>query len=310
MKPQPGNKEFELIAWIRERAATHPHVRVGIGDDAAALDWPAKSCSLVAADMLLEGVHFTFPPATPRQVGRKALAVNLSDLAAMAAQPVAAFVTVALSRAHDPECARELHEGLNDLASEFGLALAGGDTNVWDGPLAVSVTAIGEAHERGPALRSGGRAGDWIMVTGSLGGSLAGHHLDFTPRVREALAIADAVELHSMIDISDGLAADLHHILDESSVGAVLFADRIPVNKELRDSADDRSPLDHALGDGEDFELLFTVSPTDGNKLLSHPPCDVRLSHIGELTEGGGCTLRMADGSSQLLGRMGWEHSM
>src|SRR5206468_7502412 len=125
--------------------------------------------------------------ATASRIGRKAMAVNLSDIAAMAGRPLTALVGVALPRSRGFEFARELHEGLQSLADEFGVAIIGGDTNTWDGPLVVSVTIIGEATERVPVCRSRAKPGDWLFVTGTLGGSILGKHLTFTPRVREAL---------------------------------------------------------------------------------------------------------------------------
>lgn len=305
--------EFRLIDWIRAQAGRDPRVVVGIGDDAAVIAPSAPSVSpgpnsLVAVDLLMEGVHFTIPPATARAIGRKALAVNLSDIAAMAGVPTHAVVAVALPRDRGLAFAEELHAGLLEAAREFDVALAGGDTNVWDGPLVISVTLTGEATERGPVLRSGAQPGDWILVTGTLGGSLAGRHLDFTPRVREALRLHEAAELHSMIDISDGLAADLHHILDESRAGALLRTDAIPVSDTAARCADGHTPLEHALGDGEDFELLFTVSPDDGRALLANPPIEIPLAHVGEIVAGTGCEWVAADGTRTILPRSGWEH--
>ncbi|MCH7989304.1 MAG: thiamine-monophosphate kinase, partial [Planctomycetes bacterium] len=215
--------EFSLIEWIRAQAPDHHRLTIGIGDDTASLRFPNPADCLVTSDMLIEGVHFTLPSATPRDIGRKALAVNLSDIAAMAGNPLAALISVALPRKRDMDFARELHHGLLELADEFGVALAGGDTNIWDGPLVVSVTLLGETTAKGPVRRTGARVGDWIMTTGCFGGSLSGKHVSFQPRVTEALQLHDTVTLHAMIDVSDGLAADLHHILDESNVGAVVY---------------------------------------------------------------------------------------
>src|SRR5262249_22507067 len=150
-------------------------------------------------------------------------------IAAMAGRPVAAVVSVGLPRQGGRELAEELYRGLREVADAFDTALVGGDTNSWDGPLVIAVTLIGEATARGPVRRSGARPGDWLLVTGPLGGSILGKHLAFTPRVREALALHAAADLHAMIDISDGLAADLHHICRESGCGAVLRAESIPL---------------------------------------------------------------------------------
>src|SRR5438034_11711452 len=242
--------EFAYIDWLRRRTPSDPRVPIGPGDDAAALRLTPGLPCLVTTDMLLEGSCFRLAEAGPRRVGRKAMAVNLSDIAAMAGKPVAAVVSVGLPRSGGREIAEELYAGLREVADAFDTALVGGDTNSWDGPLAISVTVIGEATGRGPVRRSGARPGDWIFITGPLGGSIRGHHLDFTPRVREALQLHAAVELHAMIDISDGLAADLAHICEESRCGAVLRADAIPIADAARAMAEAQPPLDHALCDG------------------------------------------------------------
>jgi thiamine-monophosphate kinase len=302
--------EFALIEWIRQRAATHANqaVGIGIGDDAAALRLSPSAEMLVTVDVLLEGVHFKMPPATPVEVGRKALAVNLSDIAAMAGQPVAAVVGIACPRDGGIDLPRELHEGMQTLADEFKVAIVGGDTNIWDGPLVVSVTLFGEATGSGPVRRDSARPGDWIMTTGSFGGSLAGQHFTFQPRLLEALALHRETSLHAMLDVSDGLAADLHHILDESHVGAILQADEIPISEAARLINDGRTPLEHALSDGEDFELLFTVSPEEGRQLLGTDTLGTPISHIGEIIDGSGCRLVHGDGSETNLPRLGWEH--
>lgn len=302
--------EFDLIAQIRRGVPASRRLKVGIGDDAAVLDWSAHPDCLVTVDMLMEGVDFTLDSATPERIGRKALAVNLSDIAAMAGRPVACVVAVALPRQGGFDLGQRLNAGLRSLAAEFDVALAGGDTNTWNGPLVISITVLGEPTGRGPVLRSGARPGDWICVTGPLGGSLLGHHLDFTPRVREAQALHQATTLHSLIDISDGLAADLGHILDESGVGAVLDAPAIPISEAAREFSrrDGRSPLDHALADGEDFELIFTLPPGEGVRLAAAPPAGVAIYRIGEITADPRRELRMADGTLHSLLDRGWKH--
>jgi thiamine-monophosphate kinase len=300
--------EFDFIRSIRQKLARHPRLAVGIGDDAALVGFAHQAGCLVTTDMLMEGIDFTIPPATPRQIGWKSLAVNLSDIAAMAGVPVACVVSVALPRPHGFELGQGLMDGIGECADRFAVALAGGDTNTWNGPLVISITVLGEPTARGPVLRSGALPGDWIMATGSFGGSIAGKHLDFTPRVAEALALGQAATLHAMIDVSDGLAADLWHILDESSVGAILDADAIPVSAQAAACRDEKSALEHALADGEDFELLFTVSPADGQSLLDTQPFSTSLSHIGQITGGRDCHLKSADGILTPLPALGWKH--
>ena len=262
--------------------------------------------------MLLEGVHFDLTTATAFQVGRKVLAVNLSDVAAMAGRPKYALVSLALSSKHQANnggrFAEQLFAGLHSLATDFDTAIVGGDTNSWDGPLVINVAIVGEVTSGKAVTRSGAKSGDWIFVTGSLGGSLAGHHLDFVPRVNEALTLREACPLNAMIDVSDGLVADLYHILEESGVGARLDEDSIPISKAAASARDGRSPLEHALGDGEDFELLFTVSAEDGKKLAGNNPLEISLTHIGEIVAGDSCQLRSVAGKETTLPRLGWSH--
>ncbi len=306
--------EFRLIESFRAAIESSPHVLTGIGDDTAVVE-RSNGDILLAADMLLEGVHFDLATATPFQVGRKVLAVNLSDVAAMAGRPKYALVSLALPRQLSAtrvgEFAERLFEGIRSLAKEFDTTIVGGDTNSWDGPVVVNVAIVGEVPSGKAVTRSGAKPGDWIFVTGNLGGSITGHHLDFTPRVHEALALREACPLNSMIDVSDGLIADLYHILEESKVGARLNGVSIPISTAAASAIDDdRTPLEHALGDGEDFELLFTVSPEDGQRLVSNNPLEIPLSHIGEIVAGDLCCLLEESGKEITLPRLGWSHNV
>ena len=301
--------EFNLIDWIRSRVTDRNPVTLGIGDDAAALRVAGDRELLVATDMLMEGVHFTFPPATPQLAGRKALAVNLSDIAAMAGRATAAFVSVALPADRGFAFAQDVHAGLLELADEYDIVLAGGDTNSWRGPLVINVAVVGEPLGARPILRSGAQPGDWLFVTGSLGGSLAGRHLTFPPRLREVSRLVELVDLHAMLDISDGLAADLHHILKQSRVGAILDAEQIPVTAAAtQQTTADRSAFDRALSDGEDFELLFAVSPADGERLESHWHDETPVTRIGQITAEPGCWLKDRTGQLVALPPLGWTH--
>jgi thiamine-monophosphate kinase len=279
--------EFDYIDWVRRRTPADARVLLGPGDDTAVLR-PAAAPLLVTTDMLLEGSCFIMAEAGPRRVGRKAMAVNLSDIAAMAGKPTAAVVSVGLPRTGGRAIAEQLYEGLRDVADDFDTPIVGGDTNTWDGGLVISVTVFGEATGRGPVRRSGAKPGDWLFVTGSLGGSVLGKHLDFTPRVAEALELHRLVDLHAMIDVSDGLAADLHHICTECGCGATLVAEAIPISDAARSMSDGRSPLDHALSDGEDFELVFAVNEIDGQRLSQEQLIPgIVLTKIGECVPDG-----------------------
>lgn len=302
--------EFAFIAWLRERGVASSAVPLGIGDDAALIRLPAAGEALVTVDMLLEGVHFDLSSASPEAVGRKSLAVNLSDIAAMAGRPLAAFVSVALPRTGGRELAEQLSLGIESLAAEFGVAIAGGDTNSWNGPLVVNVAVIGEPGPKGPVLRSGARPGDWLLVTGALGGSLSGRHLRFRPRVDEAQWLHAAAELHALIDLSDGLVSDVRHILAESGVGAVIDAASLPIHADVDASLPPAERVRHALCDGEDFELLLAVGPDDARRLLSGPGCGVPLTRVGEIIEGTECLLCDLSGAVRPLPAGGWEHSL
>lgn len=303
--------EFEFIDWVRRRTAEHPRVLIGPGDDTAAIHASTGRPLLITTDMLLEGSCFILEQAGARAVGRKALAVNLSDIAAMAGIPTAAVVSLGLPRDRGRKIAEELFEGMRGIADRFDVPLVGGDTNSWNSGLVVSVTLVGEATDKGPIRRSGAKPGDWILVTGPLGGSILGKHLDFTPRIQEALVLHQLANIHAMIDISDGLAADLHHICTESACGAILNAEAIPVSPAAHRLAIDsgRSPLDHALADGEDFELVFTVTPEDGQRLLNdNPILGITLVHIGEMTQEGYWLDR--SGNREPLAPRGYVHAI
>lgn len=305
--------EFRLIETFRAAIDASPRVLTGIGDDTAVVERP-DGLVLLAADMLLEGVHFDTSTATAFQIGRKVLGVNLSDIAAMAGRPRYALVSLALSPELQGEdggnFAEQLFQGIRSMAAIFDTVIVGGDTNSWDGPLVINVAITGEVLSGSAVTRSDAKPGDWIFVTGSLGGSLKGHHLDFTPRVNEALALREYCNLNAMIDVSDGLVADLYHILEESSVGACLYEGSIPISDAAASIHDSRLPLEHALGDGEDFELLFTVSPDDGRRLVAKNPLQIPLSRIGEILAGDSCQLRDASGKVTALSRLGWSHDV
>ena len=304
--------ESELIAHLRRRLPPHPLLRLGPGDDAAVLQMAATDQCVLTVDLLTDGVDFVVGEVDPRRVGRKALAVNLSDVAAMAARPTAAVIALALPRRGGIELAVELYEGLLPLAQEHDVAIAGGDTNAWDGPLVIAVTVLGEVVGSGPLRRDGARPGDRIVVTGSFGGSILGRQFDFEPRVREALLLAKRYRLHAGIDASDGLSIDLAHVARESGCGAVVRTGAVPISADARQlaeqTADGSTPLDHALGDGEDFELILAVPPEEAERMLSDRPLDVPLTEIGEFVAKPGLWQIDAEGRRSELAPRGWEH--
>lgn len=309
--------ETELIAYLRQRLPPHPCLRLGAGDDAAVLALGNATDAVVTVDMLMEGVDFRLEEVDPRRVGRKSLAVNLSDLAAMAAEPAAAVVAVALPKRGGMALAKALYEGILPLAAEFDLAIAGGDTNSWDGPLVVSITAIGRTRasdEGSPTYwrRSGARPGDILIATGEFGGSILGKHLDFTPRVREARLLAQRYDIRAAIDVSDGLAIDSGRMAAECGCGVRLDLTSIPVSRAAEElaqrSADGSSPLDHALADGEDFELLLAVEAETAARLLAEQPLDVPLAAIGRFVAEPGLWQRDAAGVVAPLAARGFVH--
>jgi thiamine-monophosphate kinase len=312
---QPARtSEFALIDWIRqrERPRGSSWTQLGIGDDCAILRTAPSSDLLVTTDMLMDGRHFRLVEDGPHAAGYKAMGVNLSDIAAMAGVPRAALVAVALPRASAVSVAQALYAGMRELAERFDVDLVGGDTNAWDGPLVIDVTLLGEATARGAVRRAGARPGDAILITGPLGGSLfAGRHLRPQPRIAEALALNEAAPLHALIDISDGLSSDLGHILAESGgLGAVLDAAAIPIHPDAKEmSRRDGAPaLDHALNDGEDFELCLVVPADDATRLLATPPAPATLYRVGAVNDSPGLRLRMPDGTLVAIEPLGFDH--
>lgn len=306
--------ESDLISWLRRTLPTADAIRVGLGDDAAVVRFESNEL-VVTTDMLMDGVDFRLEEVNPRRVGHKILAVNLSDMAAMAARPVAAFVSLALPRQTGLELAQDLYRGMLPLLECHGVTIAGGDTNSWEGPLVANVTLLGTTTARGPLRRSGARPGDKILVTGAFGGSLLGHHLDFSPRVSEALLLHEHYKLHAGMDVSDGLSLDLDRLARESNCGAVLRLAAIPIapaaHQRTQQLADGSTPLEHALADGEDFELLLAVPPAEAARLLTDQPLSViPLTEIGEFVAEIGLWQEDAAQRRTPLAPRGFEHSL
>jgi thiamine-monophosphate kinase len=307
--------EEELVQWLRSRANSSSAVPRGIGDDAAILS-PSSGAELcVTTDMLMDRVDFLWDRHEPALIGRKCLGVNLSDLAAMAARPTAAFVSLAIPKSTSLECIQQLMEGMIALAAEFGVVIAGGDTNTHDGPLVVSVTAMGETPIGRAWTREGANPGDRILVTGPLGGSILGRQFTFTPRVREALAWREAAQVTAAIDISDGFGLDLSRLLSASGLGAIIQAARLPLSDAAiemsRSEGSEKSPLQHALGDGEDFELILTAAPDEAQKLLRFSKeRGMTLIDVGETTAERNLWLEESDGRRVPLPASGFRHEL
>jgi thiamine-monophosphate kinase len=301
--------EFELIAQLRKSLPTNENVLTGAGDDCAVLDFglPEK-LFLFKTDAIVEGIHFT-KKTQPEKIGRKALARCLSDIAAMAGTPAAALVTIALPKDFDAEFVAKIYDGINSLAKKSSMAIVGGETTTNPERILISISLLGTVARGKQVLRSGAKIGDAIFVTGELGGSLAEKHLEFEPRIIEANWLAENFPIHAMIDLSDGLAGDLRHILKMSGVGAEILKSAIPVSREAklaaRKGSSAKPAFVAALTDGEDFELLFTVASRDAVKLLDawkrHFP-KLKLSCVGKIVSGEGILIRDKSGSHKFNG--------
>jgi thiamine-monophosphate kinase len=319
--------EFDLIARIRDRCTSRRgDVALGIGDDAALLDLRAGRQLVACTDTLVAGVHF--PPATaPRDIGWKALAVNLSDLAAMGAEPAWALLALTLPVA-DAAFVDDFASGFAELARAHDVALIGGDTT--QGPLAITVTALGFVPAGEGLTRGGARAGDGVFVTGTLGGAAGALHvlrdtgpgtgdsgkngaalrarLDRPePRVAAGLALRGIAS--ACIDVSDGLLADLGHVCAASEVGAEIEADALPVLPALAASFDARARRDLALAGGDDYELCFAAPATRATEVvaaLARAGCGA--TRIGRIVAGSGVRVLDADANEIEIARAGWEH--
>ena len=300
--------EDEITAWFaRQSKLAAADFPIGIGDDMAEIRVGDDTSVFVTTDMLLDGVHFDLEKATLKQVGYKAMAVSLSDCAAMATVPVAAVVSVALPKDFSGEELKQLHSGITLAGDKFGCPLVGGDITSWKEkePFAISVAMFSKQAANKPIKRSGAKFGDVICVTGSLGGSGYGKHLVFEPRVKEAIEIARMAVIHSMIDISDGLSSDLNRICQQSKVGAIINAEQIPISDAAKKA---ENPLSSALHDGEDFELLFTLPEQESKRLLSKWRGPVAITLIGTITDTGKMQIKMADGQINDLEAKGYDH--
>jgi len=305
--------EADFVHWLRERLPPHPLLKLGIGDDAALLATAGRNDVVVTTDLIADGIDFDLKMHQPRRVGHKALGINLSDLAAMAAQPLAAVIALNLPRHDGDRLAKELYEGMLPLAEQFHVAIAGGDTNSWDGPLVISVTAIGEVSANGLLCRRGAQPGDRIIVTGCFGGSILGRHLDVQPRIREAQLLHQRHALHAGIDCSDGLTLDLWRLCEESRCGAVIEESRIPIAQAAEELSEQRDDgvlaVEHALSDGEDFELILAVPPKNAEQMLVDQPLNgVTLTDIGEFIAEQHLFQREASGAKRLLEPRGYQH--
>lgn len=270
----------------------------GIGDDAAVLKYTKDRYLLYTCDMLIEGVDFT-SRARPEQIGRKALACSLSDIAAMGGSPKYALVSLGLRRRNARSFIDRFYDGLCKLARKFKVNVVGGDLSASQ-KIIVDVSVIGQVSKRNLTLRHGARSGDIIFVSGALGGSIYGKHLSFIPRIKEANYLVSHYKVNAMMDISDGLSLDLYRLCQASGVGAVIYEDLIPVARQAKS-------FDEALHMGEDFELLFTMPVIQARRLIKNRR-DI-FKAIGEIRENKfGLKLITQDYQEKPLVPKGYQH--
>ena len=318
--------EAGIIRLVQEKGPTGlaSHIRKGIGDDCAVLEAGGERCLLVTTDTLIQGIHFTDQTLPPEALGWKALAVNMSDIAAMGGTPQTAFLSMGLKPESRVSFLESFMAGFKALADESAIVLAGGDTVESPSCVAITVTLLGDCPPENVVYRSGARVGDDLWVTGPLGNAAGGlfllreglpseaseyasliqAHQRPAPRLGVGIALGESGLVHAMIDISDGIAKDLGHICEQSHTGALLQPASIPMSDALLRLAADakKSPLDWALHGGEDYELLFAASSSEEEKIVSlttkasgSPP-----TKIGAIIKEDGIWLEGATGRNRL----------
>lgn len=301
--------ERELLAWLAPRAAQGREVALGIGHDAAVVTSPHGDGLVLKSDQTLEEVHFRRGEQGFEWVGRKALARVLSDIGAVGGRPVAALCSLAVPADLPEADVKALFDGLLRLAAEHEVSLVGGDLARSPRGVLIDIAGLGFMEGRAPLRRDGARPGDLLVVTGPLGGSRARHHLAFEPRWRAGVALAASGAVHACIDLSDGLARDLHQVAAASRVGARIELEALP-----RRRGDDGAPatIEQALHDGEDYELLFALPAAAWSELRGAPAlAALACAVVGRVeAEGAGLTTIDGAGRSAPLARGGYEHTL
>jgi len=295
--------EIGLIKRISKNLRLDSSVIRGAGDDTAVIKWTKDKDLLFTCDMLVEGVHFKLDKATPSQIGWKALCRNVSDIAAMGGIPRYALVSASLRPGLPLSFADGLYKGLRSAADRFKINLVGGDM-CHSEKVVIDVSLIGEVGKKDLVMRSGAKKGDLIFVTGAVGGSIKGKHLRFIPRIDEARRLVKNFRINAMIDVSDGLVLDLWRILDASGVGARIYQNTIPVSK-------DADSFEKAIYDGEDFELLFTMSVKEAKRFFRAELARMKtpVTLIGEVMgKKDGYMLVTKDGKRKRLTAKGYLH--
>ena len=322
--------EFGFIERIKGGCLIRDeNVISGIGDDSCVFKTSAELASLLTTDMLVEQIHFLLGAIPPYQLGRKSLAVNMSDIAAMGGTPKEAVISVAIPDTVDLEYLDALYDGMKAMAKEFEVNLLGGDTTSSPGPLIINIALVGEARKERVLYRSTARVGDVVFLTGPVGSAAAGldiilkgrgadeweelieaHHNPY-PQIKTGRTIASMKVANSLIDVSDGVAADLGHICTESKLGAIIEEEMIPTTEQFRAYCakfqEDSRHL--SLHVGEDYVLLGTVpeeSATRLQKALESNGC--QFHPVGKTVAESGLRLEGRDGSVEVIGAIGWDH--
>ena len=327
--------ESQIISRIRKLARPHDQVVVGIGDDAAVINTGGATDLIACSDLMVEGVHFRTEWGEPRLIGHKALAVTLSDVAAMGGSAKFAMISIALPRRLSSEFVAKIFQGVFDLADSCGVSIVGGDTSSSPDSLFIDTSVIGECASGQAITRRGAKVGDAIYVTGALGASALGlqmlergtlladceddiasrralmKHLAPEPRLKMGRAIGEMNLATAMIDISDGLSTDLWHILDESGCGGIIRAEAIPIDESMRSlsaKASGVDPLRLALDGGEEYELLFTARPESRGRVAElSSDTGISITELGEIVAGKGLQL-MRGGLLEPVQPSGYEH--
>ena len=271
--------EIRLIKHLAKGMRLDKSVVKGIGDDTAVIRWTKDKFLLFTCDMLIEDVHFMLAKASPFEIGWKALGRNISDIAAMGGLPRYALVSIGINGGLPVSFIDGIYKGIRALADRFKINIVGGDTAA-SSKLVMDISLIGEVERNKLVMRSGAKKGDAILLTGAIGGSIKGRHLNFMPRLKEARMLVGNFRINSMIDVSDGFLLDLRRILDSSRVGARIYQDAIP----LREDADS---FESAIRAGEDFELLFTMSVKEARRFfkVALAKMDTPVRVIGQIVD-------------------------
>lgn len=287
------SSEDHLIRTLTQNLTTGPDIITGVGDDCAVIAKTPQEHTLLKTDTIVESIHF-LPEEDPERVGWKAVARVISDFAAMGGTPEALLVTIILPPDTELQWVEHLYIGLNAAATAFDCSIVGGETSstATGAPKVISISGTGTVAPQHLTLRSEAQPGDLIFVTGKLGGSISGKHLDFSPRIAEAQWLVNHYKPSSMMDISDGIAKDLPRLAQQSECGFTLIKSTLPCNPG--------STTEQALSDGEDYELLFSIPPERKEALIDEWAkffTNIELTHIGEFTK---------DQIDSLSG--GWDH--